>query len=136
MEQILPLIDQYYYMKDGEFIENHQSFFVVYDDEIDVIIKYKTIKHVVEKRKQDGYDIDQIGVLFEKMLVLFNSWNYGVIEDKRNNSYVLIENNYDNEGLMIALGINLENESVCIKTPYHKASSKIKKLLKTKKPLK
>jgi hypothetical protein len=44
MEQILPLIEKYYNMKDGEFIENHQSFFVVHDDEIDIRLKYKTIK--------------------------------------------------------------------------------------------
>ncbi|MBC7766515.1 hypothetical protein H7Y21_00780 [Arenimonas sp.] len=134
MEQILLLIEQYYDMKDGEFIDNHQSFFVVHDDEIEVRLKYKTIKHIVEKRKKDGYGIKEIVDLFEKMSVLLKYWDYTVIEDKGNNSYLLIQNDYDNEGLMIALDINLENDSIHIKTLYLKASSKIKKLLKTKNP--
>lgn len=134
MEKILPLIEEYYMMKDGEFIENHQSFFIVYDDEIDLRLKYKTIKHIVEKRKKDGYEIKEIECLFEKMINLIKSWDYSVVEDKKNNSYVLIENNYDNEGLMIALDIDLENDSIHIRTLYLKASSKIKKLLKTKNP--
>lgn len=86
MEDILSLIEKYYTMKDGEFIDNHQSFFVVHADEIDIRLKYKTIKHIVEKRKKDGYEIEELRVLFKKMFKLLESWDYGVVKDERNNS--------------------------------------------------
>jgi len=130
MDQILSLIEQYYGMKDSEFIENHQSFFVVHDDEIEVRLKYKTIKHIVEKRKRDGYDIKEIEDLFEKMFILIKSWDYGVIKDERNNSYVLIEKEYKVKAVMVALDINLEDESVCIKTAFFKAATKTDKFIK------
>ena len=130
MEQILYLIEQYYNMKDGEFIENHNSFFVVRDDDIDIRLKYKTIKHIVEKRKKDGYKIKELRVLFEKMFKLLESWNYGVVKDERNNSYVLIEKDYKIKALMVALDINLEDDSVCIKTAFFKAATKTDKFIK------
>ncbi len=97
MEQILTLIEKYYMMKDGEFIENHQSFFIVHDDEIGIRLKYKTLKHIVEKR---------------------------------NNSYVLYEKNYKIKATMVAEDINLEDESVCIKTAFFKAATKTDKFIK------
>ncbi len=130
MERILFLVEQYYEMKDGEFIENHQNFFLVHEDEIDVRLKYKTIKHIVEKRKKDGYNIDEIKGLFNKMLILLESWNYNVVEDKRNNSCVLVEKEYKLKAVMIALDINLEDESVCIKTAFYKAATKTDKFIK------
>jgi hypothetical protein len=130
MDQILPLIEKYYEMKDGEFIENHQSFLIVHDDEIDVRLKYKTIKHIVEKRKKDGYKIEELSVLFEKMFKLLESWNYKVVKDERNNSYVLIEKGYQIKALMVALDINLEDDSVCVKTAFFKAATKTDKFIK------
>jgi hypothetical protein len=130
MDQILPLIDKYYTMKNGEFIENHQSFFIIHDDEIEVRLKYKTIKHILEKRKKDGYIIKELNVLFEKMFKLLESWDYDTVEDKRNNSYVIVEKEYKIKALMVALDINLENDSVCIKTAFFKAATKTDKFIK------
>lgn len=130
MEQILSLIEKYYTMKDGEFIENHQSFFVVHDDEIGIRLKYKTLKHIVEKRKKDGYNVEEIKELIQKMILLIEFWNYNFIEDKRNNSYVLYEKNYKIKAVMIAVDINLEDESVCIKTAFFKAATKTDKFIK------
>lgn len=130
MLEILPLVELYFGMKDGEFIENHQKFFVVHDDEMEVRLKYKTIKHIIEKMKQDRYDIGEIIVLFKKMIILIESWNYNVVEDKRNNSYVLVEKEYKIKAIMIALDINLEDQSVCIKTAFFKTATKTDKFIK------
>lgn len=130
MEQILPLIEKYYYMKDGEFIENHQSFFVVHDDEIGIRLKYKTLKHIVEKRKKDGYNVEEIKELIQKMVSLIESWDYNFIEDKRNKSYVLYDKNYKIKATMVAVDINLEDESVGIKTAFFKAATKTDKFIK------
>ncbi len=130
MDQILSLISEYYDMKDGEFIDNHDSFFIVHGDEIDVRLKYKTIKHIVEKRKKDGYSLEKLKVLFEKMFDLVTSWSYDIVEDRRNNSYVLIEKEYKVQALMVALDINIENDSIHVKTAFFKAATKTEKFIK------
>jgi hypothetical protein len=68
--------------------------------------------------------------LIEKMILLIESFNYNFVEDKRNNSYVLYERNYKIKAVMIALDINLENESVCVKTAFFKSATKTDKFIK------
>jgi hypothetical protein len=135
MDQILPLIEIYYEIKDGEFIENHQSFFVVHEDEIELRISYRAIKHIVEKRSKDGFDSIQIKKLFDLAIDLLVNLNYKVLDDLENNSYLLVQKdfNVENSGLIIALDKKLESEAVYIKTLFSKAYSKIKKL-ENKKP--
>lgn len=135
MHQILPLIEKYYDMKDGEFIENHQSFFVVHDDEVELRISYRAIKHIVEKRSKDGLGPMKIKELFDLTVDLLVNLNYKVLDDLENNSYLYVENDVhiENSGLIIALDKELENEAVHIKTIFSKAYSKIKKL-ENKKP--
>jgi hypothetical protein len=75
MEEVLSLIVEYYYMKDGEFIENYQSFFIVHDDEIEIRISYRTIKHIVEKRSKDGLEAIQIKELFDLAINILTGLN-------------------------------------------------------------
>lgn len=130
MEAIFKLIEQYYYMKDGEFIQNHQSFFVLHDDEIELRISYRAIKHIVEKRGKDGFDPVKIKELFDLAIDILIKLNYKVLDDLENNSYLLVQKdfNIENSGLIIALDKKLEDEAVYIKTLFSKAYSKIKKL--------
>ena len=53
--EIFKLIEQYYHMKDGEFIENHERYFIMFEDEIEVRLKYKSLKHIVEKILNQKY---------------------------------------------------------------------------------
>ena len=76
MEPILSLIERYYEMKAGEFIQNHQSFFVVHDDEIELRITYRAVKHIVEKRKKDGFNPIEIKELFDLALNILINLNY------------------------------------------------------------
>jgi hypothetical protein len=121
---IIELVQKYYEMKDGEKIENHQSFFVVYEDEIEVRVKYRTIKHIVESRKRDFYKIQEIIALFERMFDVFQTGSYTISNSKENNSYLLIENNVKYKALVIALDINIENDSIHIKTSFFRAVTK------------
>lgn len=130
MDQILPLIEEYYDMKDGEFIQNHQSFFVIHDDEIDIRLKYKTIKHIVEKRKKDRYSIEELGDLIKKVIKLLESYEYNFVQDIKNNSYLLIEKEYKLKALIVVVDINLEDESVCVKTAFIKSATKTDKYIK------
>ncbi len=130
MESILSLIERYYEMKAGEFIQNHQSFFVVHDDEIELRITYRAVKHIVEKRKKDGFNPIEIKELFDLALNILINLNYKVLDDQENNSYLLVETDVgiENSGLIIALDKGVEGEAVYIKTIFSKAYSKIKKL--------
>lgn len=130
MHQILPLIEKYYDMKDGEFIQNHDSFFIVHGDEIDVRLKYKTLKHIVEKRKKDGYSINDLVSLIQHIVILLESHNYHVVRDVKNNSYLLTEKEYKIKALIVVIDINLEEESVCIKTAFLKSATKTDKFVK------
>ena len=105
-------------MKDGEFIENHQSFFVVNDDEIEVRISYRAIKHIVEKRRKDGFNLIEIQELFDLALDILVNSNYKVLDDQENSSYLYTEKDIgiQGDGLVIALDKGLEDESVYIKT--------------------
>ena len=133
MGQILTLIEEYYSMKDGEFIQNHNSFFVIYDDEIEVRLKYKTIKHIVESRKRDGYDMENIKMLFHRVYDFLSTKKYNIVESKENNSYLLIENDVRYRALVIALDIHIEDDSLHIKTAFFRAVTKTDKI---KNPLK
>jgi hypothetical protein len=130
MEDLFALIHRYYAMMDGEHIENHQSFFVVHDDEMGVMLKYKTVKHIVEKRKKDGYGIDELKALFEGMYDLINSSKYNVIKDIKNNSYLLIQRDYRFKSLVVVIDMNLEDEAVCVKTAFLRSATQIDKLKK------
>lgn len=135
MEQILSLVEEYYYMKDGEFIKNHDSIFLLHEDEIELRISYRAIKHIVEKRKKDGFNPTQIKDLFDLTFDLLVNLNYKVLDDNENNSYLLVQKdlNIENSGLIIALDKELTDQSLYIKTIFSKAYSKIKKL-ESKKP--
>lgn len=123
MEEILPLIEQYYHMKDGEFIQNYDNFFIVFDDEIGVRLRYKTIKHIVESRKRDNYTIENIVDLLKRVPGVLFEYRYKVFETK-NNSYLLVETGVKGSALVIVLDINHENDSLHIKTAFFRAVTK------------
>ncbi len=125
MEQISILIKEYYDMKDGEFIENHLGYFVVWEDEIEVRIKNRTIKHIVESRKRDGYDTEKIRLLINRIYDLLNN-PYNFLNNEPNNSYLISESNARNNAAVMALGMIVENDALYIKTAFFRAVTKIK----------
>ena len=132
LREIKILIENYYEMSDGKHIQDFHKEIIINNNSIKIKLKHRVLKHVVEQRKRDGYDISKLHDLFADLYCILEKENYKIVKNKKEDSLLfleIIENK--NTGVVLVLEIVLEICGVYyIKTGFYRSASKIKKLLK------
>jgi hypothetical protein len=136
LPEIEKLIETYFEMHDGAHIKDFQHIVVVFQKEITLHITHRTLKHVVEQRKKDGYSLQELKRLFVNIEDLLRNKRYIIIknETKERKDFLLVETNIEDAvGVVLVLEIIFfAKNTYAIKTGFYRAVSKIKKLLKQK----
>ena len=137
IDKIRVLIEEYYEMEDGKYIENYQEEMILTDNEqkIEIKISRKVLKHVVEKRKKDRYTKEKLLKLFTDTQEILNRKSYKIVSNKpeNDNSFLFLEMiaETEKEGVVLVLEIILERDNLYfIKTGFYKPSRKIKRYLR------
>lgn len=131
MEEIKSLIKEYFEMKDNEKIEDYLKDIIIKNNEIQIILKRRVLKHIVERRKKDNYSKEELINLFIDTYHIILNKKYKIIENEKENHYLLLEilENKDN-GVVLVMEIILINNNYHIKTGFYRSANKINKLLK------
>lgn len=137
LEVVHELIRIYYPMEDGCHIKGYQEELLIFEGEVIIKIKYRALKHIVEKRKQDNYTETDLIKFFSDMFTVLESNNFKIVENKdtKDNIFLLLEIVTDkNTGVVLVLEIiqQLDN-NYFIKTGFYRSARKIKKLLDDRK---
>jgi hypothetical protein len=127
--EIKNLIKEYYDFKEGVFIAEHLNL-------IEITTEYKiskrAIKHIVEKRKIDKYEVGKIQEMFEKFLNIKDDLTLVKIE-KEVNTFLLIEKDDGSKSKEKLIVVYENNGSMEIKTIFYKPTNKVNKLLRKNK---
>ncbi len=137
LSKIEKLIIEYFDMYAGEKIENYTEEIILKNDDLKIILKRKVLKHIVEKRKIDNYNLEKIIQIFKDIYDLLDNKQYKIIENLKNNDkntkdflFIEIITN-KKEGVILSIEIiKLKENEYYIKTGFYRSISKIKKLLK------
>ncbi len=133
---IQDLIELYFKMNEGEYIEDFLEEVLVFEKEITLKITRRTLKHIVEQRKRDAYSKNELKELFIDLTKILENKDYEIIQNQTNykNNFLLVETIFDKKvGVVLVLEIVIfKDNSYFIKTGFYRATSKIKKLLKQK----
>ena len=136
MNEIKILIEEYFLMNKGEFIKNHQEEIIISNNLLILKLKYKSLKHIVESRKEDKYTIEKLFNLFIDIENIIKNKNYIINNSKKNseNDFYLIEIVKDKKvGVFLILElIKTFNNNFYLKSAFYRSTSKIKKILKQK----
>ena len=129
MKKIKHLINEYFYMVDGENIEDYLKEIIFSNNDIEIKITHRTLKHIVEQRKKDNYSIDNVVNIFIVLQDSLDTDNYHIL--KHNNSYIFTEKIYaDKKGVFIVLEIiSISKKSYYIRTAFFRLISKIQNLI-------
>lgn len=130
--QIKKLIEIYFNMADNESIEDYLHEIIFFHNDLEIIMTYRTLKHIVEQRKKDSYGIDIIHSIFVNLEKLLHNRNYQIIKNQTSvNAYIFTEKTHmDKKGIFIILELtNSNNSSYYIKTAFFRLAHKIKKFI-------
>lgn len=129
LKKIKDLIEAYFYMIDGENIEDYLKEIIFLHKDIEIKITYKALKHIVEQRKKDTYTIETIYSIFIILHVSLTEDNYRIIQNK--DTYIFTENIYaDKKGVFIVLELTpISKNSYYIRTAFFRLVSKIQKYI-------
>jgi phosphoribosylformylglycinamidine (FGAM) synthase-like enzyme len=120
-------------MGKGDFILEPENQYEFSNGEMFLVIKRRSIKHIVEKRKEDKYDLDELKKLLHEFTNIFRNKNYSLIKNisKGENSYLLVQNFFvSGVGVVVALElVILDGNKFYIKTMFYRSVTKIKNLL-------
>ncbi|MES2023638.1 MAG: hypothetical protein V4439_03060 [Patescibacteria group bacterium] len=128
------LIKIYYPMENGCHIKDYQEELVIFETDIVIKIKYRALKHIVEKRKQDNYSEEDLLEFFSDIFNVLNSNNFKIVDnkDKDDNIFLLFEIVEDKEkGVVLVLEIVKQSANhYYIKTGFYRSAKKLGKLIK------
>lgn len=120
-------------MYDGEYIDDFHKEIFIENSNIQLILKYRVLKHIVEQRKKDEYNLELIICLFNDIQELVQCGKYLIVKNKKDHKKIFLIEMVEQKtkGVVLVLEIILqENSSYFIKTGFYRAASKIKKLMR------
>ena len=133
MLEVDELIIEYFNFEVGSYIENPEKEIFFSNAEILIRLKYRALKHIVEKRKIDNYSKEQISNLFNDLSCILFTKDYKLIKNvsKGEGNFLLLQTVFQNGvGVVVALElVLLKDNEYFIKTMFYRSVSKIKKLL-------
>jgi hypothetical protein len=130
LSRIHAVIQRYYPLPDGCYIEDYQEELVIFGNNPCIKIKNRALKHIVEQRKKDNYSEEKILRLFSGLYTILESKEYKIIDTT--NTILLLEIVGDRKtGVVLVLEIVVQAEDTYyIKTAFYRAARKINTLLK------
>jgi hypothetical protein len=131
MKKLRELIEEYFYMVDGEHIENYLYEIIFSNGNIKIKITYRSLKHIVEQRKRDNYSIERIHQMFKILHNILQSHSYTIIPNtEMKNNFFLFESVFSRvDSIYIVIELVLtDSNSYYIKTGFFRKIKKIKNL--------
>lgn len=133
LKHIKKLIEIYYNMQDGHHIDNYLHEIIFHYQYIEIRITYKALKHIVERRKSNGYNVCEIYKLFTDLNNLLINQNYQIIcSTNYPNTYIFTESIFKSkESVFIVIElVCIELNCYFIKTAFYRDTRRIKKIIK------
>lgn len=135
-EIIYELIEEYFQLETGDLISVFQEEILIYNNDVKLKIRRRSLKHIVEKRKLDNYDLSKIKNFFVILGRILEEKHFIIVKDKMDDlkSFLLLQTDYtDDVGVVLALELVIEeNDTYFIKTAFFRSITKISKIIKTK----
>ena len=126
---IKELIIKYHKMESGDFIENHIEIICLHSN---FIISRKSLKHIVEQRKTDKYNSEDIISIFDKLVKNIINNNIEIYKNKKDLNSKLILEKFVTEKTSLVVVVDQMDDVYIIKTGFLRASNKINKIKKQK----
>ena len=116
-------------MESGDFIENHIEIICLHSN---FIISRKSLKHIVEQRKTDKYNSEDIISIFDKLVKNIINNNIEIYKNKKDLNSKLILEKFVTEKTSLVVVVDQMDDVYIIKTGFLRASNKINKIKKQK----
>lgn len=130
LHHITALIDEYYTLDAGAFIEHYHAELILGSADTQFILRRRVLKHIVESRKRDGYSKEQLQDLFARACTILADDIYEHVTDSRGSQLIVEALEEQTSGVVLVVEIMIDSDNTYyIKTAFFRAGKKIHKLL-------